>query len=236
MASDAVKTYVCGGLAGVAQVVVGHPFDTVKVRLQSGSRLRDSISKNLYRGVSSPLLGITMCNAVVFTAYHNLGLVVSDNPWVAGAIAGGVASLAYCPMELFKIRRQLHVNQTTSFIFPYHGWTLTALREVPSFAAYFGVHNYLEKKGYGQIAAGGFAGMAAWIACYPQDVVKTWYQASSTTILNCITEIYKKNGVKGYFKGLTPALLRAFPANAVTFWVFENTQKSLFRESNKEIN
>jgi solute carrier family 25 (mitochondrial carnitine/acylcarnitine transporter), member 20/29 len=30
-AADAAKEYVAGCAAGIAQVVVGHPFDTVKV-------------------------------------------------------------------------------------------------------------------------------------------------------------------------------------------------------------
>jgi len=30
-AGDAAKEYVAGSVAGIAQVVVGHPFDTVKV-------------------------------------------------------------------------------------------------------------------------------------------------------------------------------------------------------------
>jgi solute carrier family 25 carnitine/acylcarnitine transporter 20/29 len=30
---DAAKEYIAGSVAGVAQVVVGHPFDTVKVIL-----------------------------------------------------------------------------------------------------------------------------------------------------------------------------------------------------------
>lgn len=234
---EGLETFLSGSLAGICQVLVGHPFDTVKVRLQAGSGVRDALSKNLYRGVTSPLLGISFCNAVVFTAYHECGLAVSSNSWVAGGIAGAIASLVYCPMELFKIQKQLHLPYNTLGAFPYKGWTLTLLREVPSFSAYFGTHEELVKRGHGQVVSGGLAGMAAWIVCYPQDVVKTWYQGSAnkTSIKACIAEIYKKNGLKGFLRGLTPALLRSFPANAATFVVFEFVQ-NLLRQVDKEIN
>lgn len=230
-------TFFCGSIAGICQVCVGHPFDTLKVRLQAGASLKDALSRNIFKGITYPLLGISFCNAVVFTAYHNCGLSLSNNPWIAGAIAGAIASLAYCPMELYKIRKQLNVSQSVFFIQPYRGWRLTLLREVPSFSAYFGTHEVLERWGYGQLISGGISGMAAWIACYPQDVIKTWYQGSisRTTIRRCIQEIHKAQGIKGFFRGLTPALLRSFPANAVTFTIFEYTQ-NLFRQLNKEIN
>ena len=33
--SDLVKNFVSGGVGGVAAIISGHPFDTVKVRLQT---------------------------------------------------------------------------------------------------------------------------------------------------------------------------------------------------------
>lgn len=235
--AESLETFLSGSFAGICQVLVGHPFDTVKVRLQAGLSVRDALSRNLYKGVTSPLLGISFCNAVVFTAYHECGLSVSNNPWIAGGIAGAIASFAYCPMELYKIRKQLHVPRASLSVFPYKGWSLTFLREVPSFSAYFGVHEELVKRGHGQVVSGGLAGMAAWIACYPQDVVKTWYQGSieRISIKSCVTHIYKTHGLAGFARGLTPALLRSFPANSATFVVFEFVQ-SLFRQLDKEIN
>lgn len=59
----------CSG--GVAQVIVGHPFDTLKVRLQTAppgqydsaldclyQTLRRESTTGLYRGATSPVLGI----------------------------------------------------------------------------------------------------------------------------------------------------------------------------------
>jgi solute carrier family 25 carnitine/acylcarnitine transporter 20/29 len=215
--------YLAGTFAGICQVLIGHPFDTVKVRLQAGQPLRESFSKNLYKGISSPLLGTSFCNAVVFTSYHNVGLAnVSQNPWIAGGVAGAIASLAYCPMELYKIRSQLYMNH--QFTFAYRGFFLTMLREIPSFSAYFGTYSFLEKNQVNPLAAGGLAGTCAWLACYPQDVVKTQFQSSSMSLKESFLYILRR---KAFFKGLLPALMRSFPANAATFYVFNYIQRLL---------
>lgn len=71
-----VRALVAGGFGGVCAVVVGHPFDLVKVRLQTAERgvyssavdvvrksvARDGLRRGLYAGVSAPLVGVTpMC-------------------------------------------------------------------------------------------------------------------------------------------------------------------------------
>jgi solute carrier family 25 carnitine/acylcarnitine transporter 20/29 len=64
-----VRGFVSGGVGGVCAVVVGHPFDLVKVRLQTAetgvyssavdvvrkSIARDGLRQGLYAGVSAPL-------------------------------------------------------------------------------------------------------------------------------------------------------------------------------------
>jgi solute carrier family 25 carnitine/acylcarnitine transporter 20/29 len=71
-----LRSLAAGGFGGVCAVIVGHPFDLVKVRLQTAERgvysgafdvVRKSVAKNglgrgLYAGVSAPLVGVTpMC-------------------------------------------------------------------------------------------------------------------------------------------------------------------------------
>lgn len=78
-----LRSLAAGGFGGVCAVVVGHPFDLVKVRLQTAERgvytgafdvVRKSVAKNglgrgLYAGVSAPLVGVTpMCT---FLPYWN---------------------------------------------------------------------------------------------------------------------------------------------------------------------
>ena len=53
--SHAYLTRIClvGCVGGVAAVAVGYPFDTVKVRMQTGRT--DKIFRHLWRGIAAPL-------------------------------------------------------------------------------------------------------------------------------------------------------------------------------------
>ena len=48
---------IAGGVAGSASVIVGHPFDTIKVRLQTSSASATSGSsfQSLFKGMAAPL-------------------------------------------------------------------------------------------------------------------------------------------------------------------------------------
>jgi len=76
-----LRSLAAGGFGGVCAVVVGHPFDLVKVRLQTAERgvyssaldvvrksvAKDGLRRGLYAGVSAPLVGVTpMCKASPF--------------------------------------------------------------------------------------------------------------------------------------------------------------------------
>jgi hypothetical protein len=77
-----VGTTLCanaGGFGGVCAVLVGHPFDLIKVRLQTAEKgvytgaldvAKKSLARDgfrgLYRGVSAPLVGVTPMFAVSF--------------------------------------------------------------------------------------------------------------------------------------------------------------------------
>ena len=75
-AASSLRSFAAGGVGGVCAVVVGHPFDLVKVRMQTAERgvyngaidvvrktiAREGARRGLYAGVSAPLVGVTpMC-------------------------------------------------------------------------------------------------------------------------------------------------------------------------------
>ncbi|KAI8145117.1 mitochondrial carrier domain-containing protein [Fennellomyces sp. T-0311] len=125
------KDIIAGTVGGWAQVVVGHPFDTLKVRLQTQpsppiyrnamhcfqSLVTQEGPKGLYRGVASPLAGIGFCNAVVFMSngYFRRMLQFGDETkplsiadiGIAGGLAGTVMAFFNCPIELLKVKLQV---------------------------------------------------------------------------------------------------------------------------------
>ncbi|KAJ3306799.1 hypothetical protein HDV03_003836 [Kappamyces sp. JEL0829] len=118
--------FVAGGFAGAAQVLVGHPLDTIKVRLQlqnntfkgpldcAMTTLKQEGVRGLYKGMLAPLLGVAGINAVLFSAYGwgksalggDAGTLELSRIALAGGFAGFINSFVAAPIELLKIRLQ----------------------------------------------------------------------------------------------------------------------------------
>lgn len=81
---------------------------------------------------------------------------------------------------------------------------------------------------------GGLAGEALWLGSYPFDIVKSKMQSDGfgaeqryKTMRDCIGQVWKAEGVRGFWKGLGPTLLRAMPVSAGTFFVAEMTMRAI---------
>lgn len=128
----------------------------------------------------------------------------------------------------------------------YKGTVATLARDIPGTIAYFGMYEFAKKElmkiqgidpDKGQLsvgavlAAGGLAGMACWTVGIPADVIKSRYQTAPEGKYSGIVDVYKalikEEGYAGLFKGIRPALIRAFPANAACFLGMEVSKNML---------
>ena len=129
------RDFVAGCAAGVFSTFVGHPFDTIKVRLQmgtAGAAVRGPLScamwtvrregaGGLFKGLASPMLTVPLVNAVVFGVYgHGKSVLQARHPdtplsgvetCAAGAWAGLVNTVVVTPVELLKCRLQVAGEQ-----------------------------------------------------------------------------------------------------------------------------
>ncbi|KAI8583911.1 hypothetical protein K450DRAFT_220554 [Umbelopsis ramanniana AG] len=138
-----------GSIAGLVGKFVEYPFDTVKVRLQTQSLSNPKYSgpldcimqtvkqhgiKDLYRGMSSPLVGSMIENAALFVGYKQVQRIIRDvsatpeqrkqyaeqgtidedlQPLslsqliLAGTISGAFTSIVLTPVELIKCKLQV---------------------------------------------------------------------------------------------------------------------------------
>lgn len=130
------QDFVAGGIAGSASVIVGHPFDTIKVRVQASANCGGILSSlssefggvsSLFRGMGTPLCSAAVVNAVIFSSYGSASKVYDHyscgtdftkansasarDPWqkstICGAFAGLVQCTIICPMEHIKCRLQV---------------------------------------------------------------------------------------------------------------------------------
>ena len=118
----------------------------------------------------------------------------------------------------------------------YRGLRTMAIRDIPTFGLYMIVYEYLcdvlPRGVITTMVVGGVAGIAAWAASFPFDVVKSRLQADVThskysSMFNCAVKLYHEGGVKIFFTGIGVTCLRAFPVNAVTLLFYSNSLKFL---------
>lgn len=197
--AEVAKDLAAGTIGGAAQLIVGHPFDTIKVKLQSQpvpppgqlprySGAIDAVKqtlaaegpRGLYKGMGAPLATVAALNAVLFTVRGQMEALLRSEPGapltvnqqvIAGAGAGVAVSILATPTELIKCRLQAQGAVVASVASP--GGTVTAALK------YTG----------------------------PMDVAKQVLRS--------------EGGVKGLFKGLIPTMGREVPGNAAMFGVYE---------------
>jgi len=112
----------------------------------------------------------------------------------------------------------------------FKGSVATLLRDVPGSMAYFGAYEFFKRlltpsgstpNPLAIFFAGGMAGVFNWLVAIPPDVIKSRYQSAPEGTYKGLADVtrvlLKEEGVKGLFKGVGPAMLRAFPANAACF-------------------
>lgn len=78
----------------------------------------------------------------------------------------------------------------------------------------------------------GLAKIFAAVVSYPYQVIRARLQIYDTAKAykgsrDAVTQVWRHEGIKGFYKGLAPNLLRVMPSTWVTFLVYENTRLHL---------
>jgi len=133
------KDVVAGTCGGIVVTLIGHPFDTLKVRLQAQSIanpvyngvvdcFKQTVSKEglkgLYKGMSSPLAGQMAFRATLFTSFSQSKLFLANQQnggglsqaqfFLAGGMTGGVVSFAEGPIDFYKSQMQVQSIKAAS--------------------------------------------------------------------------------------------------------------------------
>ncbi|XP_054465647.1 solute carrier family 25 member 45 [Anoplopoma fimbria] len=120
--------FLAGSISGALGLAVGHPLDTVKVRLQAQSIYKGIFHcmsktysneglRGFFKGMSFPVLTMGITNSVVFGSYSNaLAYLTQGKPasaaqvFTAGCFSGMMQVCVNAPIDLVKVRLQ---GQTT---------------------------------------------------------------------------------------------------------------------------
>lgn len=127
----------------------------------------------------------------------------------------------------------------------YLGTIVNLCREVLFAAAYFGSYDTLKRylcglcnkydmpnyQFFAILVSGGCAGMLGWGSSFPLDVIKSvkqsqplegisWRNRGKSTA-QIVKERMKQSGLSGFYRGVSPSLIRAFIVSATRFSVYE---------------
>ena len=208
VADDSYRAGISGSIAGACTALLLTPVYLVKVQLQA----------------------TTMSKMAATTT----GSTMASQPTLAGpieAIQATVARLGWRGLYTGALPTFLGSSIGYGFRFATYDKTVSWVND--EYNAGGGTGNPRTAKILSIILGGGLAGMATWLSHFPLDLVANKMMAevvlssqNSTTIqkngmLAQFRTIYQQQGWRGYFRGLEPCLLRAFPVNAAIFLSYE---------------
>ncbi|ODV85028.1 hypothetical protein CANARDRAFT_8158 [[Candida] arabinofermentans NRRL YB-2248] len=178
---DNIKSFAAGGFGGVCAVVTGHPFDLTKVLLQTNQykstlgAIKGTFAAHgplgFYKGVTSPLIGVTPMFAVSFWGYDvGRKLVctyVGKDPLNAEMTIGEISAAGFfsaipttliaAPFERVKIvmqtsKSKIGFGETVKMLYKegglksiFKGSAATLARDGPGSAVYFATYEYLKQ-------------------------------------------------------------------------------------------
>lgn len=198
-AVSGLRSFVAGGVGGVCAVVVGHPFDLVKVRLQTADKgvytgaidvvkktiAREGPVRGLYAGVSAPLVGVTPMFAVSFWGYG----------------VGKQLIEAFSTVPVVNNTPQYSIGQISAAGF------FSAIPMTLITAPFERVKVLLQIQGQKQLAPG--------------------EQPKYKNGVDVVRQLYKEGGIRSVFRGSAMTLARDGPGSAAYFATYEYIKRSL---------
>ncbi|KAH8590847.1 mitochondrial carrier domain-containing protein [Bisporella sp. PMI_857] len=224
------------GIGACVSVQFG-AFHQARRRLEEYNASKNPLNTNLSYGqyyLAGAFAGVA--NSVISGPVEHVRIRLQTQPHGAARLYSG-------PLDCVR-KLSAHQGVLAGL---YRGEAVTILREAQAYGVWFLAFEYLmnsdaarnkiERKdisSYKVAFYGGLAGEALWLASYPLDVVKSKMQSDGfgadrkfKTMRDCFAQTFRAEGVRGFWKGIGPTLLRAMPVSAGTFATVELTMRAI---------
>ncbi|KAI5294794.1 hypothetical protein KEM52_003172 [Ascosphaera acerosa] len=197
---QAGSQFLAGGVGGMVAQSSIYPLDTLKFRMQCET-------------VEGGLHG----NRLIFATFRNMWSAGGLQSFYRGLPLGLVGVFPYAAIDFFTfetLKRTMMAAQAKQFHIKEQDVVLS---------------NFTTG------AIGAFSGALGASVVYPMNVLRTRLQAQGT-VLHRMTysgigdvarKTYSAEGTAGFFKGLTPNLMKVIPAVSISYVVYENSKRLL---------
>ncbi len=215
---QSLQDIAAGTVGGLCTVLVGHPLDTIKVRLQTAAAgsahqmsmrecirftMREEGWRGFYKGMQSPLAGEGFFNAVQFLSY------------------GAFKRMLLSRTEGFGVPATVaHAHAPGGARVPHERTDLS----VPEY-----------------FAAGAMTGFACTFVETPIDLFKSQLQTQVfrsqplfTTFPASLRYVWRESGVRGCYQGMTSTFVRTVPASAFYFGTYEAVKELQLRPNQRK--
>ncbi|KAH8070418.1 hypothetical protein JL721_5189 [Aureococcus anophagefferens] len=252
-----LRELVAGGAGGASMVVVGHPLDTVKVRMQASDGYRSALHcvirtsraegpLALYKGMIMPLGATSAVFALCFSGYeHGKRLLGSGGaPSVREAALAGAFSALYwngAPQELLKCRMQKATGRVTvraafgelwasgGLAALSRGFSVTLARDAAASAVYFATYVWTKRELARVPAFRGDDGRASFLGVFAAGAAAGVMNWVPAIPLDFLKTRYQVDPTyTGAFLGRRPVAAEVLAADGVR-GVFRGTQAIFLR-------
>ncbi|KAM3874728.1 mitochondrial ornithine transporter 1-like [Diretmus argenteus] len=198
---------------------------------------RDETLSDIQKACAGSLASIFSSLALCPTELVKCRLQAMHEMEASGKIASGQKSTVWT-----VVKTVLRKDGPLGF---YQGLTTTIVREMPGYFCFFGAYEvsrstfaqYMgtDKDGIGMLPlmfSGGFGGACLWLVVYPIDCVKSRIQVHSLAgrqegFIKTFMGVIRNEGFRPLYSGLTPTMIRTFPANGALFLAYELSRKAM---------
>ncbi|OXV06024.1 hypothetical protein Egran_06208 [Elaphomyces granulatus] len=200
----ASEYFVASGVAGLLTAIFTNPIWVIKTRMLSTGSLTPGAYPSLLFGVRQ-----------IFRSEGVAGFYHGLLPSLFGVSHGAFQFMAYERLKLSWPRLTSRSRNISSISRDIHRRELTNVDLI--------IISTLSKM---------FAGCIT----YPYQVLRSRLQTYDAAIvyrgvIDVIVQVWRKEGVNGFYKGLGPSIIRVLPSTWVTFLVYENVKMHLSERS-----
>ena len=225
-----LRRLLSGSLAGISSVFITYPLEVIRVRLAFETNSSHSSLSGICRQIyhehpssvsSSPATSVPVANDVIAASTPRSGLI----NFYRGFAPTLTGMLPYAGMS-FLTHDTVTDWLRLPFLAPY------TIKDVPAPTRNPDAVPILTF--WAELLAGGSAGLVSQTASYPFEVIRRRMQVGGAVgdghrlgMAETVGKVWRENGWRGFWVGLTIGYIKVVPMAAVSFFVYERTKVAL---------